>query len=344
MGFYWKDNGDQLYVKTAVNSATDVSVEGKPWTTFLMDLRDKSLPMPEPLEFAKFLTTSLGFTANIRTISMYFDGHLLCKVSKTLAPSRSISLRTSLPQTSPLKILKITEVDETPLQIRAVMSRWMTFYSKTKPSPSVLATASASNFAGRMLSAFSSKPSLAPTPSNTPPALDLDPFTILSANSFLRIVSGHLKVTPTTAFQNDIVRWTKKPLPKSTIFSLIWTGKEEFDAGADGDSEVRRIFTGLMSDLTTNGRVFIGFPTFQTTGCAASIAARFVSTVERESIDFNEVTINKWNRELLYVGGVLSRTIYEEEMSDIARIYKQNSTMPPLLVSKLEERALHLMR
>lgn len=72
------------------------------------------------------------------------------------------------------------------------------------------------------------------------------------------------------------MRSTKKGLPSNTTYSLIWTGKDEFDAGrpletgggavenkgkgVDGDEEARRVFAGLMSDLETNGRVFIGFP------------------------------------------------------------------------------------
>ena len=76
-----------------------------------------------------------------------------------------------------------------------------------------------------------------------------------------------------------MVRATKKNLPASTIYSLIWTSKDEFEAGrdgaqvnglgVDGDGDARKVFAGLMSDLDTNGKVFIGFPTFQTTGCAA---------------------------------------------------------------------------
>lgn len=62
--------------------------DGKPWTTILVDLREQA-PMPEPTnvrsllsrsatelqgadtisQLARFLTTCLGFTTSIRTIS-----------------------------------------------------------------------------------------------------------------------------------------------------------------------------------------------------------------------------------------------------------------------------------
>lgn len=32
--------------------------------------------MPEPHDFARFLTTCLGFTAKIKTVSMHFDDHV----------------------------------------------------------------------------------------------------------------------------------------------------------------------------------------------------------------------------------------------------------------------------
>lgn len=77
---------------------------------------------------------------------------------------------------------------------------------------------------------------------------------------------------------------------------------------------MRKVFVGLLSDLKTNGRVFIGFPTFQTSGNASSIAARFITTVERESLDFQARTVADWNRQLLGIGGILARTVWETEM------------------------------
>lgn len=40
-----------------------------------MELREPA-PMPEPHDFARFLTTCLGFTAKIKTVSMHFDDHV----------------------------------------------------------------------------------------------------------------------------------------------------------------------------------------------------------------------------------------------------------------------------
>ena len=365
LGFYWKDTpegkpGDQLYVRKApnVNHKTDVTTDGKPWTSFLMDLREAA-PMPEPAEFARFLTTCLGFTQRITSVSMHFDGHLLFVVDKTLAPPRAIAVRKELGTASPGRLLTIQSVEERPLQLRARVSRWTTMYShKPKAAPALLNPAATVSLASKMLSGLFSRPATpAPQPgpsSSAAATAAIDPFALIPVSLFLRTVVGNLKVSPTTQFNNEMLRATKKSLPSTTTYSLIWTGKDEFDASqasaaevgkADGEVEARRVFAGLMSNLDTQGRVFIGFPTQQTTGSAASVAARFVSTVERESIDFMAAYVAQWNRDLLFIGGLLARTTYEEEMAGIAREYKaRGAKLEADERTKLEERALHLIK
>ncbi|KAL8283592.1 hypothetical protein RQP46_005387 [Phenoliferia psychrophenolica] len=347
------------FVKTAAAppGSQSIAPSGNPWTEFLMELREPA-PMPEPHDFARFLSTCLGFTARIRTVSMHFDNHVLFRVTKTLAPTRPLTMNLNLASLSPLKILRLEKVEEAPLQLRAEVSHWLASYAiKPKPTPSLAtaaasATAATTSFASKMLSAFTSRaptpttPLRSSTPTTSPSTVAKpDPFSFLIANLFLRTVSATLRVSPPAHFSQEMVRATKKNLPARTVFSLIWTSKDEFEVGADGEVEAKRVFAGLLSDLETNGRVFIGFPTFQTTGFIASIAARFVSTVERESIDFQARYVNEWNRELLWAGGVLARTVYEEEMTSIARLYKaQGDKMDAPTRLKLEERALHLMR
>lgn len=158
-----------------------------------------------------------------------------------------------------------------------------------------------------------------------------------------------MKVSPSSSFAAEMVRATKKALPSTTAYSLIWTGKDEFDA-THGDRTVknqeeedaRRVFAGLLGEFESNGRVFIGFPTYQTTGCAASIAARLVTTVEREAVDLQSRYVADWNKELLAMGGIVARSVYEEEMEEIKKLYKAD--LEEEQKKKLQERALHLMR
>ncbi|BGP12853.1 hypothetical protein JCM10213_005226 [Rhodosporidiobolus nylandii] len=376
VGFYWKNGGDQLYVKSAADETgmQNVSPEGKPWSTFLMELREPQA-MPEPNDFSRFITSCLGFTSNLSTLSLFFDGHLLFRVTKTLAPARPIPLKPQLASSSPLKILKLRSIDEAPFQLRAEVSHWMLRYA-AKPKPPVaapgLAAASAvasstTSFASKMLAAFSShKPSsshsptsvstAAPTPPPAPAKPAKDPLSHLTVTLFLRTVAATLAVSPSSHFSAEMLRATKKSLPSVTKYSLVWTGKDEFDASYrsmyeadekhEEEAEARRVFSGLLSaNLEQQGRVAVGFLTFQTTGCAASVGARFISTVERESLDFQAKYVSEWNRELLWAGGVLARTVYEEEMGEIGRLWgKQGKEIEEAKRKELEARALHLLK
>ncbi|CEQ42128.1 SPOSA6832_03919 [Sporobolomyces salmonicolor] len=224
--------------------------------------------------------------------------------------------------------------------------------SKPKSIPSLAAAASTTtSFASKMLAAFSSKSSSStPSPAPTPPPSkkDKEPLDFTTVTLFLRAVAATLKVSPSSHFHTEMVRATKKALPSMTRYSLIWTGKDEFDASQgneDDEAEVaRRVFSGLLSSLDVQGRVSIGFPTFQTTGNASSVGARFISTVERESLDFQAKYVADWNRELLWAGGVLARTVFEEEMAEIARLWKARPTLEAVERTRLEERALHLIK
>ncbi|CAD6935683.1 unnamed protein product [Tilletia controversa] len=103
------------------------------------------------------------------------------------------------------------------------------------------------------------------------------------------------------------------------------------------------------------GHVFIGFRTHQTTGFAGHLAARFIPTVERESLDFIDKYCREWNEELLSMGGYLIRALYEHEMTLLGQLwdkeFKANSNRPAdddvkgqEIAEDLFDRALHLLR
>ncbi|KAG8800465.1 hypothetical protein FRC16_002827, partial [Serendipita sp. 398] len=71
-----------------------------------------------------------------------------------------------------------------------------------------------------------------------------------------------------------------------------------------------------------------GHATGQTTGISGHISARFIPTVERESIDLVDRNVSVWNIELLHICGYLSRVVYETELSDIARLYAEALRLP----------------
>jgi hypothetical protein len=291
-----KNGGDQLFVRKAKNPnfTSDVTSDGKPWTTFTMELREPT-PMPEPLEFARFLATSLAFTTKIRHLSLYFDDYCLASFEKKLAQPRPLSVPSGLNLTSPAKLLSVKSMDQTSVQIDVQVLRWVSQLAAVK------AKASRPQIT-KMFSFLAPTAVSAATETSQKSLHSEDPLFAQTATLFLRIVGANIAVSCPTRFINEIERATKKPPPKSTVLQLIYTSKDEFDASssksANGQSsdeiEARKVFEGLLSDLNRQGRVFIGFATHQSTGCAAPLAARFISTVERESIDFQAAYVADW--------------------------------------------------
>jgi len=74
------------------------------------------------------------------------------------------------------------------------------------------------------------------------------------------------------------------------------------DASTRGDP----VFAALIPER--QGRVYIGFPTHQTTGFRGHVGApALVPTVERESIDLADAQLRVWNGELLGCVGIFAR-------------------------------------
>ncbi|CAG8704043.1 22552_t:CDS:2, partial [Rhizophagus irregularis] len=85
MAFYWR--GKQIFTKQGpIDDGDD-----KGWTTFLMDTREP-LVIPNIEELSKFLVNSLGFTDNLKEISMYIDNKLVIKLSKKMQDPESIDI------------------------------------------------------------------------------------------------------------------------------------------------------------------------------------------------------------------------------------------------------------
>ncbi|RIB30618.1 hypothetical protein C2G38_2152060 [Gigaspora rosea] len=104
MTFYWQ--GDQLYVRHGPIKNSDSK-----WTTFLMDVRNP-LKLPNLDEFFRFLTTSLGFTTNLRQISVYYNENELFNISKkVIGHPRSIKINSNIKRESPEKLFNLESVN-----------------------------------------------------------------------------------------------------------------------------------------------------------------------------------------------------------------------------------------
>ncbi|PKI83429.1 hypothetical protein MVES_002504 [Malassezia vespertilionis] len=362
MGFFWK--GDALFTRRANVSDPQVSSNGVPWTTFLMALREPT-PFPEsPLALCRFLATSLTFTANVRHVALYVDDQLLCRLEKHTGSPQPVSASRHLNGRSPGKLLQVSTVESIALRVDLYVARMVLLEAAAeaeheKPNLKQTLLSAFSRTAGAGITSMLSSAFGGLTTSTSSAANDaLDAQSLLEmvhSTLHLRIATAHIRVSLDAAFSREIERSTKKPLPKQTLLHMVYMGKEEYDATtasdakasdthySDLDKHTRRLFSGLMPSLDAQGRVFIGFRTHQTTSFSGHMAARFIPTVERESLDFVDRYCARWNMELLAIGGYLARVMYEAELHHIGERWAQG-TLDAEHKAHVVAMALHVMR
>ena len=223
----------------------------------------------------------MTFTRSLSSIELHFDDYKLLTLHRHAAPDSSIPLR---PQTlnlaSPKKSMQLTSATLQPIQIKA------TYLAATQNLPTVPATG-----LRKLFSRF-----------NTPSPQSIDLSKQITAVAFLRIATAQLSITIGSKFAQEFERAQKKPPPKNTKISMLCISKSEFEASTHNDP----VFAELIP--RKQGRVYIGFPTHQTTGFGGHVGApALVPTVERESIDLADVQLRVWNGELLGCIGIFAR-------------------------------------
>lgn len=300
MGFYW--NGDQLYTKSAPY-AENVSN----WTSICLDLREP-LDLPEYDEFGQFLCKSLLFTYSLSTASFIVDEKLLLKCNKVLSPP------------SNLPFLKFRTSNDL-FNLSSVEGRFvqMTLEKNYLSQEPEIDTSSAT-------SVFSSLWRMAKTnfteKGKETAALDSKLRQPGTYHVFMKHFRASAAVKTTSKFANEMERTTKKKPFQNVNIDLIYINWEQLNATNGESLEGSKISTKhpILSKLLpfpTNGKVFIGFETHQTSGLGVHLTAPFIPTVERESIDFVDSCLKIWNIELVQLAGRLCRLIYEEEIGNI---------------------------
>ncbi|KAF8604785.1 hypothetical protein BDV93DRAFT_440059, partial [Ceratobasidium sp. AG-I] len=362
MGFYWRNGGDQLFARRGnlpPNPNPITPSDSAEWTSFEMPLRDAA-PLPGlPVDIARFLATSLTFMTHLRNVSMYFDGRCLARVEKEVGIPRSVAIPRGLKSNSPGGMMNVTGVASTSLYMKATILRWVYDTGTEKlppPSDKAAKPAPATSFFSSLFSTFTSAaPSPATIPA-APPEPEKDPLEEIGSSVQLSVFAAQVSVRLDKRMSNELERATKKKPPATSTYQLIYTGKDEYDASKKEDEKefqsTGSVFQGLRADLdgTGHAHVFIGHATAQTTGIGGHVAARFIPTVERESIDLVDRNVSQWNKELLYVGGFLARAVYELELSSISELWSgaMNGTSTEDEAAKatrawLQSRCLHVL-
>nr|XP_031863300.1 uncharacterized protein CI109_001175 [Kwoniella shandongensis]KAA5530372.1 hypothetical protein CI109_001175 [Kwoniella shandongensis] len=361
MGFYWKDGKDQLLARSgdlppsASSSTSEPSLTGNAWTSFTMALREPSL-LEGPLDLARFFITSITFMRTVRKIDMLVDGVKVLEVEKSVKGKSRVTKR-GMKTSSTNGMMTVMGVDATGMVITAKVMKWLSasgFTPPPLPTPMSQLAKPAKGFASMLATSFFGRQAPAPaapvTPAAPPPPPE-DPTEVTTLHRDIQIYQADIKVSVSPAFGRELERATKKSAPTRMPASLVYSRGEVDDEAKTEDGktaakDIGGVFGGLCPPLDSekSARVFIGQPTSQTTGIGGHLAARFIPTVERESIDLVDRHVSYWNRELLWVGGYLSRLIYELEMQELQTAWLKTTVADQPVRAKILARGLHALR
>jgi hypothetical protein len=334
MAFYWK--GNSLFTRRLQMPAE----EGNPNTSFVLDYRNTTTPMPNLLSISQFLATSLTFVA-LQNIELWVDDWKIITLQKKVAPSLPIPLAKDVETKTKEGLMQIRGMERENVQMDA------TFMNVVGWKPAMSTPISRTgNYDNPYGSTNSDVPSLRTffsrlTTSASHAQLKLkaakenqafqeivleDLTATTSANVFLRVTTAVIKTSVSSSFASELERATKKPPPKTTKLAILTSSYDETEASSKENIVANRvdIFASVLPGKKPGGRIFIGFPTHQTTGGGMHLSApSVIPTVERESIDLNARWVRTWNIEMLRVAGIMARLAFSNEMSDLSAKVKR---------------------
>jgi hypothetical protein len=300
LGFYW--NGDQLYTKSA-----DYSGDSSNWTNICLDLREP-MELPDFDEFGQFLCKSLLFTYSLGSASFVVNDKVQLKCTKVLSPSAGVSF-SKFKTNSGLFNLSSFEGRFVQMSIEKK-------YQSKEPNMDT----------GSAVSVFSGLWKLAQSKftekGKEEAVIDSKLRQPGTFHVFLKHFRASASVKTSSKFADEMERTTKKKPFQTVNIDLIYVNWEQVNA-ANSDSlngveiSTKHPILSQLLPCPSNGKVFIGFETHQTTGLGVHLTAPFIPTVERESIDFVDGCLKIWNLELVQLAGRLCRVIYEEEVKFI---------------------------
>ncbi|QRW26603.1 protein-histidine kinase [Rhizoctonia solani] len=355
MGFYWRKGSEQLIARRGY---IPPHLQDSEWTSFEMPLREPT-PLPgSPLDIARFLATSLTFMVHLQSVSLYFDGKYLAQIEKTTGIPRKLDIPSGLKLTSPSGLMSTTRITSTSLYMKATLPRWTQSTAEISNSSKIDQSITSGPVGSRPV--FPLKTILETSDASKRSCSWHAVKTVESVIQLL-VFTAEFSVHLDNKLGAELERATKKKPPHASTYQLLFMGKDESDAnkrdGAKGSEVSKSVFDGLQADIERAGhaRVFIGHATSQTTGIGGHASAQFIPTVERESIDFINRDISSWNKELLYIGGLLARAVYEIELTYINELWPSimngtttywtnESDADNLLRLWLQNRSLHALQ
>ena len=352
MAFYWK--GNSLFTRRMQLSDSQSTTD----TTFVLDYRNSTSPVPPILPLAQFLASSLTFVG-LTSIDLWLDDWKLLSLSKLVAPGHDLEIPRGLKTKTSEGIMKITSVIHETAQLDA---KWL---SAVGWKPKAIATATDDSVKGanqpQSLRSFFSKFASSHNPAassktarkeKATQALISDDLTAeCRATVFLHVNTANITTNVGKNFAVELERATKKPPPKATKIAVLTASHEQAESESEDETSPSKLIDIFASVLPSgSGRIYIGFPTHQTTGLSAHVSApSVIPTVERESIDLNARWVRTWNTEMLRAVGIVSRIAWSGAISNLRdNLSRQmtasgNSKVKKADIEKLLPQAIHLL-
>ncbi|KAF9634005.1 hypothetical protein BFW01_g4900 [Lasiodiplodia theobromae] len=332
MAFFWKGN------TLAVKSSTLPPEQASDSTRFILDYRKSSdkngdvtpSPVPDLFELSKFLTTSLTFLA-LQSIELYVDDFRILQLTKTTSAAAPTSIPSHIGRRSEKGLMEIREVMHQTANIKAEWTNVIAWDRKDHSQESVIeeavpAVPSFKGFFARFNIGTASKREQEQKAAREKAeaeqrAVAEDVAGISQATIALRINTVHINTKVPKILSSELLRATKKPPPQQTRLAILTADQTSLETSITDASglTVERSSDLFASALPTkNGRVFIGFPTGQTTGYQCHIfAPSLIPTVERESIDLSNRHVSTWNEAMLEIAGIACRMAFDSGMTTI---------------------------
>lgn len=326
MAFYWK--GNSLFTRRLQLPPG----EGNPNTSFVLDYRNTTTPMPNLLSIAQFLATSLTFVA-LENIELFVDDWKIISLKKKAAPSIAVPIARDVETKTKEGLMKVMSLDRESVQMDAT---FMNVVGWKPVVPALPKGGSYENVYGNnempSLRSFFSRLTSSTSHAQLKTQAMRDEKAmqdrveeslteVTTANVFLRVTTAVVKTSVSTSFAAELERATKKPPPKTTKLAILTSSYDEQALSSKNDNSIAKhvdVFQSVLPGKKPGGRIFIGFPTHQTTGAGMHLSApSVIPTVERESIDLNARWVVTWNREMLRVAGIMARLAFSNEMADL---------------------------
>lgn len=332
MAFYWK--GNTLSTKGSTVPQEHQTSD----TTFSLDYRQANTgsasynpsKIPNLPDLCQFLATSLTFVG-LQSIELHIDNHKVISFSKKTSPATEIKVPYGLKTETEGGFMRVSQVTRQHSQIDAEWSNVIATAQNPPKRATELVQAEVRN-AGTTLKSFFSKfsasvnsaPTKASKPLPAPERLTTSTDDISGDSKgviFLQVCTVNVDTRVGRNFAAEIERATKKPPPKKTRIALLTCPYDDPTASlSTGSGNTSELASKIFSEVlpTKSGRIFIGFPTAQTTGFLAHVSApSLIPTVERENVDLNARFISTWNIELLRVAGLACRITYASDMAEL---------------------------